>query len=60
MTSDFVAFRVLVYADSMTTESAKLISECLNWFERHCGMTVREIESCLALYKLKTEVIKDE
>jgi len=53
--NDFVVFRVLVYADSMTLESAKRVRDCLNWFERHCGMTVREIESCLALYKLETE-----
>jgi len=56
--NDFIAFRVLVYANPMTPKSAKLISECLNWYERHCGMSFREIERCLALYKLKTETQK--
>jgi hypothetical protein len=58
MIGDFVAFRVLLYANPMTGESAKLISACLNWFERHRGMSPREIQACLALYKLKTETQK--
>lgn len=55
MSGDFAAFRVLVYANPMNTKTARLICDCLDWYERHCGLSVREIERALALYKLKME-----
>lgn len=51
--SDFVVFRILWNAIPMSEQAAERICDCLNYYVKQSGKSIRELEKILAVYKLE-------